>query len=150
MVILPEQASAEKPAAAVLKNPAYSDKQPLWDLLVPGLVQFQANDGWMGALFLSGGIAGAGITGFAAYALSFAVNRQNIAADQVTKNRYSGYIGDAVWLLCGGAALWLGSAGLSTFHAQVQKTAQSANQPVFDASLYYSFKNAEIRISYYW
>jgi hypothetical protein len=121
LVLLTEQ----NPPPVTNRGVDYTGKEPLWDLLVPGLVQFQANDNWMGGLFLAGGAAGVGLTAFSITGLSIASCRYNTAPDAETAVRYKSYVEDWTLLLCGSAVLWLGSAGLSAFHAATQKKSKA-------------------------
>ncbi len=98
---------------------SYKNTLPLMDLAIPGFAQYQAGDGWMGTLFLTLGIGGAGLTLFSEIAYGKSYSKYQIAEGDIKALYYSD---SQFWqvLSITGICLWAGSAVVSVFHAYTQ------------------------------
>lgn len=97
----------------------YSFSQPLWNLLIPGFAQYQANDCFLGSFFTLLAVGGMGLTGFGFYAdgqMSLKAQQTTIPEDIRKFETYGelyrtmGYIGIGIWaisaIVSGGYAYW--------------------------------------------
>ena len=123
----------------------YADSSPMWNLLLPGIAQYQAGDFWMGTLFLSLDLASIGWTTLFIVAYNILSDKYNQSADQAYKDKLS-YLKDKCLVYISlGIIVWAGATTLSILHAYSEMAAEIKPEG-YSLSLDYDVRSNEYKL----
>lgn len=89
---------------------------PLFNLLIPGIVDLQKGDLLPGSVFIMSWFSGIALTGFGIYTYSVADERYNKFQSQDLKTKYFNYRNEALIVLLTGVSLWALSMPVSLLY----------------------------------